>query len=143
MSTSSHADTAKRVSTARSDRGGLTAVLLALAIVAYFAVTAYVAHSSLHIQSLVTVAAVFGILAISLDMAVGMLGLYSLGQGGFFAIGAYLTTILVDTLWLESACSFCRSPSWFPDVLAPPSAPPRCASRGCTSPSRRSSSRSS
>lgn len=71
------------------------AVLAAAAvIVAYIAFTAYVAHSNLHIQSLVLVAAVFGVLAISLDMAVGMLGLYSLGQGGFFAIGAYLTTVL-------------------------------------------------
>ena len=44
------------------------------------------------------VAAVFGILAISLDLVAGMLGLYSLGQGGFFAIGAYFTTIVVNSL---------------------------------------------
>lgn len=72
------------------------AATVAAAILAYVALTAWVAQSSLHIQSLVLVAAVFGILAISLDMAVGMLGLYSLGQGGFFAIGAYLTTILAN-----------------------------------------------
>lgn len=71
-----------------------TILVAAIVIVAYVAFTAYVAHSNLHIQSLVLVAAVFGVLAISLDMAVGMLGLYSLGQGGFFAIGAYLTTVL-------------------------------------------------
>ena len=69
-------------------------LVAAVVIAAYVAFTAYVAHSNLHIQSLVLVAAVFGVLAISLDMAVGMLGLYSLGQGGFFAIGAYLTTVL-------------------------------------------------
>ena len=54
--------------------------------------------SDLGVQSLVLVAAVFGILAISLDLVAGMLGLYSLGQGGFFAIGAYLTTIVVNDL---------------------------------------------
>jgi branched-chain amino acid transport system permease protein len=41
---------------------------------------------------------VFGVLAISLDLVAGMLGLYSLGQGGFFAIGAYFTTIVVTSL---------------------------------------------
>lgn len=66
--------------------------LIALAL--YLALTMFVARSSLSIQSLVLVAAVFAILAISLDLVAGMLGLYSLGQGGFFAIGAYLTTIV-------------------------------------------------
>ncbi|MCB1516488.1 MAG: ATP-binding cassette domain-containing protein [Hyphomicrobiaceae bacterium] len=75
-------------------RGRLNLLFLAIAVLGYIVFTIYVSHSNLHIQSLVLVAAVFGILAISLDMAVGMLGLYSLGQGGFFAIGAYLTTIL-------------------------------------------------
>ena len=63
-------------------------------LVLYFALTLYVAHASLHVQSLVLVAAVFAVLAISLDLVAGMLGLYSLGQGGFFAIGAYLTTLV-------------------------------------------------
>ncbi|MGE3747851.1 MAG: branched-chain amino acid ABC transporter permease, partial [Sphingomonadaceae bacterium] len=63
------------------------------AIGLYLAATAYLAHSGSGLQSLFLVAAVFGILAISLDLVAGMLGLYSLGQGGFFAIGAYVTTI--------------------------------------------------
>ena len=63
-------------------------------VVLYLALTLFVAHASLTIQSLVLVAAVFAILAISLDLVAGMLGLYSLGQGGFFAIGAYLTTLV-------------------------------------------------
>ncbi len=66
----------------------------AVIVLAYLAATWFVANASLSVQSLVLVAAVFGILAISLDLVAGMLGLYSLGQGGFFAIGAYLTTIL-------------------------------------------------
>ena len=40
------------------------------------------------------VAAVFGILAVSLDLVAGVAGLYSLGHAGLFAIGAYGTTIL-------------------------------------------------
>ncbi|WP_027035697.1 branched-chain amino acid ABC transporter ATP-binding protein/permease [Mesorhizobium ciceri] len=72
-----------------------TVGLLAVGL-AYLAATAYVAQSDLGLQNLVLVAAVFGILAISLDLVAGMLGLYSLGQGGFFGIGAYATTILAN-----------------------------------------------
>jgi branched-chain amino acid transport system permease protein len=71
---------------------------VALFVLAYLAATAYVAQADLGVRSLILVAAVFGILAISLDLVAGMLGLYSLGQGGFFAIGAYLTTIIVNEL---------------------------------------------
>jgi branched-chain amino acid transport system permease protein len=63
-------------------------------VVLYLALTAFIAQSSLSIQTVVLTAAVFAVLAISLDLVAGMLGLYSLGQGGFFGIGAYLTTIL-------------------------------------------------
>lgn len=63
-------------------------------VLAYVAVTAFIAQASLSIQSVILVAAVFAILALSLDLVAGMLGLYSLGQGGFFGIGAYLTTIV-------------------------------------------------
>ena len=73
-------------------------IAVALFVVAYVAATALVAHSDLGVQSLVLVAAVFGVLAISLDLVAGMLELDSLGQGGFFAIGAYLTTIVVNDL---------------------------------------------
>jgi branched-chain amino acid transport system permease protein len=76
----------------------LRAIGVALFVAAYVAATALVAHSDIGVQSLVLVAAVFGVLAISLDLVAGMLGLYSLGQGGFFAIGAYFTTIVVNTL---------------------------------------------
>ncbi len=69
---------------------------VALFVAAYVVATACVAQSDLGVRSLVLVAAVFGILAISLDLVAGMLGLYSLGQGGFFGIGAYLTTIVVN-----------------------------------------------
>lgn len=83
--------TAPRLRVGRWRAAGLLAVLIA-----YLAATAYVAHTDLGLQSLVLVAAVFGILAISLDLVAGMLGLYSLGQGGFFGIGAYATTILAN-----------------------------------------------
>ncbi|MCB8882545.1 ATP-binding cassette domain-containing protein [Acidisoma cellulosilytica] len=72
----------------------LTVVLL----VVYVMATWLAANASLSIQSLVLVAGVFGILAISLDLVAGMLGLYSLGQGGFFGIGSYVTAIAVADL---------------------------------------------
>jgi branched-chain amino acid transport system permease protein len=96
MSTSNPRTSVTAGASAGAERKRYRAWLTLLAIVVYVAATALVAQSSLQVQSLVLVAAVFGILAISLDMAVGMLGLYSLGQGGFFAIGAYLTTILAN-----------------------------------------------
>jgi len=69
---------------------------VALFVPAYLVATALVAQADLGVRSLVLAAAVFAILAISLDLVTGMLGLYSLGQGGFFGIGAYLTTIVVN-----------------------------------------------
>jgi ABC-type branched-subunit amino acid transport system ATPase component/ABC-type branched-subunit amino acid transport system permease subunit len=79
-------------------RPRLRTIGVALFVAAYVVATALVARSDLGVQSLVLVTAVFGILAISLDLVAGMLGLYSLGQGGFFAIGAYFTTIVVNNL---------------------------------------------
>jgi branched-chain amino acid transport system permease protein len=71
-----------------------TAVVGAVAVYLVFAYWA--AHSTLYIQGLVLVAAVFGMLAVSLDMVAGMAGLYSLGHAGLFAIGAYATTLLYN-----------------------------------------------
>lgn len=65
-------------------------------IAAYLAFTYWVAHGTLYVQSLVLVAAIFGILAISLDLVAGMTGLYSLGHAGLFALGAYATTLLYN-----------------------------------------------
>ena len=66
---------------------------VALGVGAYLVLTGLLANADLNVQAVVLVAAVFGILALSLDLVAGMLGLYSLGQGGFFAIGAYGTAI--------------------------------------------------
>jgi branched-chain amino acid transport system permease protein len=73
-------------------------VAVLLFVIGYLVFTAVVANSNLRVQSLVLVAADFGIIAISLDMVAGMLGLYSLGQGGFFALGAYITAIAATDL---------------------------------------------
>ena len=61
---------------------------------AYVLSTVALAHSSSYHQGLLLVAAVFAILALSLDLVAGATGLYSLGHAGLFAIGAYGTTIL-------------------------------------------------
>ena len=53
-------------------------------------------HGTLYLQGLILVAAVFGILAVSLDLVAGMAGLYSLGHAGLFALGAYGTTLLYN-----------------------------------------------
>ncbi len=68
--------------------------LWAGALVAYLIGTGGLAHSSSYEQGLLLVAAVYSILALSLDLVAGATGLYSLGHAGLFAIGAYGTTIL-------------------------------------------------
>jgi branched-chain amino acid transport system permease protein len=65
-----------------------------LVAVAYLLITESVARGSLYDQSLILTAAVFAILALSLDLVAGMAGLYSLGHAGLFAVGAYATTLL-------------------------------------------------
>jgi branched-chain amino acid transport system permease protein len=65
-----------------------------VAIAIYVFATYLLAHGTLYIQGLVVVAAVFAVLAVSLDLVAGVLGLYSLGHAGLFALGAYATTLL-------------------------------------------------
>jgi branched-chain amino acid transport system permease protein len=69
---------------------------IGVGVAVYLALTFLLANADLGVRILLTVAAVFGVMALSLDLVAGMLGLYSLGQGGFFAIGAYLTTIVAS-----------------------------------------------
>ena len=75
-----------------------------VALAGYLALAYWFAHGSLYLQSLILVAAVFGILAISLDLVAGVTGLYSLGHAGLFALGAYATTLLYNdrhwNLWV-------------------------------------------
>jgi len=66
-----------------------------IVVALYLILTYVIAPSDLTVQSLALVATVFAILAISLDLVAGMLGLYSLGQGGFFAIGANTTVVAI------------------------------------------------
>lgn len=75
----------------RSSSKKITTIIV---VVAYVGTTLSLAHSSNYNQGLLLVAVVFSILALSLDLVAGMLGLYSLGHAGLFAIGAYATTIL-------------------------------------------------
>ena len=63
-------------------------------IVALIAGTWGVATSNFGLQSIVTVTVVFVVLAVSLDLVAGTVGLYSLGHAGLFAIGAYGTSLL-------------------------------------------------
>lgn len=68
---------------------GLVALLVAFALFSY-----EVANGSAYTQSLFSVFAVYAILAVSLDLVAGVIGLYSLCHAGLFAVGAYTTTIL-------------------------------------------------
>jgi branched-chain amino acid transport system permease protein len=70
-------------------------------VLAFAAATWGVAKSGFGLQSIVTVAAIFVVLAVSLDLVAGTVGLYSLGHAGLFAIGAYGTSLLNRYLHLD------------------------------------------
>ena len=70
-------------------------------LVALVAGTWGVAKANFGVQSVVTVTVVFVVLAISLDLVAGTVGLYSLGHAGLFAIGAYGTSLLNRYLQLD------------------------------------------
>jgi branched-chain amino acid transport system permease protein len=63
-------------------------------LIAFVVATLMAARGNFGIQSVVTVTAIFVVLALSLDLVAGVVGLYSLGHAGLFAIGAYGTTLL-------------------------------------------------
>ncbi len=66
-----------------------------LAVAAVLVALVYIVpHSTSFVVLLATRALVFAILAMSVDILLGFVGLASLGQAAYFAVGAYLTAIL-------------------------------------------------
>jgi branched-chain amino acid transport system permease protein len=57
---------------------------------------------------LATLVLIYGILAVSLNLIMGITGLFDMGHAGFFGIGAYTTAILMTSFNLP----------WIPSVLA-------------------------
>lgn len=66
-------------------------------VVIFVGGTAVIGHASLYTQSLCLTAAVFAVLALGVDL-VATTGLYTLAQGGLFAIGAYMCAVLSQHL---------------------------------------------
>lgn len=65
-----------------------------LGVLLYLVLSYSVAHSTLYVQGLVLVAAVFAVVALSLDLVLGVTGMFSLAHAGLLGLGAYLTTVL-------------------------------------------------
>jgi ABC-type branched-subunit amino acid transport system ATPase component/ABC-type branched-subunit amino acid transport system permease subunit len=63
-------------------------------VLVYLVLTYAVAHSTLYVQGLVLVAAVFAVVALSLDLVLGVTGMFSLAHAGLLGVGAYVTTVL-------------------------------------------------
>lgn len=70
-------------------------------LLAFLGATWFAAKGNFGLQSIVTVTAIFVVLAVSLDLVAGMVGLYSLGHAGLFAVGAYGTTLLAREFQLN------------------------------------------
>ena len=79
------------------ERSRWSSVAVVVFIPLYLLATLGLGHVSNYDQGLLLVAVVYSILAMSLDLVAGLLGLFSLGHAGFFAISAYATAILVNT----------------------------------------------
>ena len=82
-----------------SRRRRLVSLGMAALTVAYLIAIGLIAGAGYYAQSLLITGAVFGVLALSLDLVAGMTGLYSLGHAGLFALGAYTTTLLNHAGW--------------------------------------------
>ena len=69
----------------------LIALLVGIGLITFLQVN----HTPLtyHI-SILERAAIYGIVAVSMNLLTGFTGLFSLGQAGFMAIGAYVTAML-------------------------------------------------
>jgi branched-chain amino acid transport system permease protein len=63
-------------------------------------------HANTYVVLLVTQALIFAILAMSVDVLLGFLGLPSLGQAAYLGIGAYLTAILATRYGFGLDASF-------------------------------------
>ena len=70
------------------------ALFAVLGILLYLVLSYSVAHGTLYVQGLVLVAAVFAVVALSLDLVLGVTGMFSLAHAGLLGLGAYLTTVL-------------------------------------------------
>lgn len=79
------------------ERSRWSNVSVAAFVPLYLLATLGLGHVSNYDQGLLLVAVVYSVLALSLDLVAGLLGLFSLGHAGFFAISAYTTAILVNT----------------------------------------------
>lgn len=71
-------------------------ILLAIAVIALAALPLLRLNG--YMMNIVVKVAVYSIMALALNILVGITGLVSLGQAGFVAIGAYVTTILTKDL---------------------------------------------
>jgi branched-chain amino acid transport system ATP-binding protein/branched-chain amino acid transport system permease protein len=78
----------------RPRRSGFRAGAAIAGVLVYLVLTYSVAHSTLYVQGLVLVAAVFAVVALSLDLVLGVTGMFSLAHAGLLGVGAYVTTVL-------------------------------------------------
>jgi len=78
----------------RPRRSGFRAGAAIAGVLVYLVLTYSVAHSTLYVQGLVLVAAVFAVVALSLDLVLGVTGMFSLAHAGLLGVAAYLTTVL-------------------------------------------------
>ena len=78
----------------------------------------------LYLISLATMIGLYAILTLGLNLQWGFAGLFNAGIAGFFAVGAYTTSILTtpESAETTSAASICRS-RW--------GSSPACCSRPC------------
>jgi branched-chain amino acid transport system permease protein len=87
----------KTAGKSRARPGSVRAWAAVLGVLLYLVFTYSVAHGTLYVQGLVLVAAVLAVVALSLDLVLGVTGMFSLAHAGLLGLGAYLTTVLCTT----------------------------------------------
>ena len=95
--------------------------MLALFVLLFGAVVSWVAEPYLngYRQQLVILCAIYAIVAVALALTSGFTGVFSLGQIGFLAIGAYVSALLTMPPMVEAA----NAPAGAPLTGWPPSTP--------------------
>ena len=66
-------------------------IVVLIALMVYFEITKY---DNSYAISIIEKSLIYAVVALSMNIVVGFTGLFSLGQAGFMAIGAYITAIL-------------------------------------------------
>lgn len=94
--------------------------IIALTMLAFFLLFSKNMFDSAYVQRVLSLCAIYAICALSMNIVNGFTGLFSLGQAGFMAIGAYVTALLVISPELKTSLFYLEPiVPWLANVQLP------------------------